>query len=156
MDGVLRILQLLIPVITFAMGYFLTNIGYKRDRKLSIIREKFEKLYHPFYLLLCELGTDVEDEEGMELAAEGYSELRPFFDHLRANVYLASPEGQKLFAETRKLFVRCCKMEGDQIDKEKEQLFGEAFNALCEYLILEYVKAAKALGYELDAEGRAG
>ena len=51
-------LQLLIPVITFAMGYFLTDIGYRRDRKLSIVREKFDKLYHPFYILVNVLGMD--------------------------------------------------------------------------------------------------
>ncbi|MCL2368055.1 MAG: hypothetical protein FWC72_03585 [Oscillospiraceae bacterium] len=149
---VIRIIQLFIPVITFAMGYFLTNIGYKRDRKLGIIREKFEKLYHPFYLLLYELGTDTEDGEGLELGTEGaggYSALKPFFEHLTANVYLASPEGQKRFAEARKLFVGCCRVN----DQETEEQFGESFNGLCEYLLLEYVKAGKALGYDLDAEG---
>jgi len=152
---VIGIVQLLIPVVTFAMGYFLTNIGYKRDRKLSIIREKFEKLYHPFYLLLYELGADREDGEGLELGAGGYSEFSPFLDHLTANVYLASAEGQKLYVETRKLFLRCCMAKGD-VDKETDQRFGESFGALCEHLMWEYVKAAKALGYELDVEGHAG
>ena len=58
---VVEIIKLFIPVITFAMGYFLTDIGYKRDRKLSIVREKFEKLYHPFYMLINELGTEREE-----------------------------------------------------------------------------------------------
>jgi len=152
---VIGIIQLLIPVITFAMGYFLTNIGYKRDRKLSIMREKFEKLYHPFYLLLHELGTDTKDGEALELGAEGYSGFKPFFDHLKYNMYLASPEGQKLFWETRKLFYSCT-ADSERIDEEKDLLFGQSFGALCEYLLLEYVKAAKALGYELDAEEHTG
>ena len=152
---VIGIIQLLIPVVTFVMGYFLTSIGYKRDRKLSIIREKFEKLYHPFYLLIHELGTDTADGEGLELGAEGPSAFKPFLDHLTANMYLASSEGQRLFWETRKLLV-CCMTENDMIDKENEEEFGQLFGALCEYLILEYVKAAKALGYELEAETRAG
>jgi hypothetical protein len=145
----MRIIQLFIPVITFAMGYFLTGIGYKRDRKLSIIREKFEKLYHPFYLLLHELGTDTADGEGLELAAEGYSGLRPLINHLTENVYLTSSEGQKRFMETRKLFICCCMAEGDSLDKEKEQLFEASFGALIDYLMLEYVKAATTLGYEI-------
>ena len=147
---IMGIIQLFIPVVTFAMGYFLTNIGYMRERKLSLIREKFEKLYHPFYLLMYELGRDTEDGEGLAIGTEEFSGFKPFFDHLTANVYLASPEGQKLFAEMRKLFVHCC-MAGDKVGKEKEQLFAQRFGALCEYLMLEYVKAAKALGYEVDA-----
>jgi len=60
------------------MGYFLTNIGYKRDRKLSTIREKFEKLYHPFYLMLFQFGTDTNDGEALEISAGGISELKTF------------------------------------------------------------------------------
>jgi len=147
----LGIIQLLIPIATFAMGYFLTNIGYKRDRKLNVVRERFEKLYHPFYLMMHEFGTDTEDGEGLELAAEGYSGLKPFFDHLKHNMYLASPEGQKLFWDTRKIFYACM-ADGDSAGEEKEQRFGQSFGVLCEYLMREYVKTAKALGYELDAE----
>ena len=145
---IMEIFQLIIPVVTFAMGYFLTNIGYNRERKLSLIREKFEKLYHPFYLLLFELGTDTEEGEGLAIGTEGYSSFKPFFDHLTANVYLASPEGQKLFSETRKLFICCCTAKN--VDEEKDQLFGQKFGALCEYLMLEYAKAAKSLGYEVE------
>jgi len=140
------IIQLFIPVLTFAMGYFLTGIGYKRDMKLGITREKFEKLYHPFYMLIHELGTDTADGEGLELGAEGCSELRPLFDHLTANMYLASPEGQKLFWETRKLFI-CCETEGDKLDKEKEQALDQALGTLFGHLLQEYVKTAVALGY---------
>jgi len=152
MDNIINIIQLLIPIITFAMGYFLTNIGYKRDRKLSIIREKFEKLYHPFYLLLHELGASREDGESLEIAGESFSEFRPFFEHLTANVYLASPEGQRRYVEAHKLFLGCCMAEGDlgSVDSEREQQFGESFDALVQYLMSEYVKTAKALGYELD------
>ena len=151
MDDILRIIQLFIPIITFAMGYFLTDIGYKRDRKISIIREKFEKLYHPFYLLLHELGTNQEDGESLEIGGESYSELRPFFKHLTANMYLASPEGQKHFIEAHKLFLNCCVAEGGSgsIDSERDRQFGKSFDALVQYLMSEYVKAAKTLGYEI-------
>jgi len=148
---IMGILQLFIPVITFVMGYFLTNIGYRRDRRLGIIREKFEKLYHPFYLLLHELGAEREDG-ALEMSGEGVSMLKPFFDHLKHNMYLASPEGQKLFWETRKLFFSCL-AEGDGIEEERAQLLGESFESLCTYLMLEYVKSAKSLGYELDTAG---
>jgi len=151
MDNALSIIQLVIPVITFAMGYFLTNIGYKRDRKLSIIREKFEKLYHPFYLMLHELGTSQEDGESLGLGGENVSELSPFFKHLTANIYLASHEGQKHYMEAYKLFLGCCMAESGSgnIDLEREQQFAKSFDALVQYLMLEYVKTAKALGYEV-------
>jgi len=148
MDNILGIIQLFIPIVTFAMGYFLTNIGYKRDRKLSIIREKFEKLYHPFYLLLHELGTVKEDGENLELGGESVSELSPFFKHLTANMYLASPKGQMLYMETHKLFLGCCTSS----TPEKEQQFGESFDALVQYLMREYAKVVKLLGYELADE----
>jgi len=146
------ILQLLIPVITFAMGYFLTNIGYKRDRKLSIFREKFEKLYHPFYLMITELGSDRADGT-IELGNEDevFSSLKPFIDHLMKNIYLASPEGQKLFSKVRLLHIECT-IAGDNVNKEKAHQFEESFGALCNYLINEYLKTTKTLGYELDAE----
>ena len=146
---IFAIIQLLIPIITFAMGYFLSNIGYKRDRKLSVIREKFEKLYHPFYLLICELGTDVE--EGYVLDIEDGSVLRRLLDHLITNAYLATPEGQRLIEATRKLFVRCM-AEGGKNDEENEKLFEEPLTKLSEHLMREYVKAVNALGYEFEAE----
>ena len=31
--NIVEIIMMLIPVITFSMGYFLTNISYKRDRR---------------------------------------------------------------------------------------------------------------------------
>ena len=154
---VMGIIQLFIPIVTFAMGYFLTDIGYKRDRKLSIVREKFEKLYHPFYLMIHELGSDREDG-AIEIGGDdedAFTALKPFLDHLMKNVYLASPEGQKLFAETRLLFIECTK-GGDILDKEKAQQFEVSFGSLCNYLVLEYLKTVKTLGYELDAEGFAG
>ena len=151
---VMGIIQLLIPVITFAMGYFLTDIGYKRDRKLCIVREKFEKLYHPFYLILHECGSDREDGaiEVGGVGEEGFTAIKPFLDHLMKNIYLASPDGQKLFAEARLLFIECTK-KGNSLDKEKAQQFETSFGALCNYLILEYLKTVKTLGYELDADG---
>ena len=140
--------KLVIPVVTFAMGYYLTNIGYKRDRRLSIVREKFDRLYHPFYLLMHELGSNTADGEGLELGAEDISGFEPFFEHLTANMYLTSSEGQKLFWETRKLFISCL-ATGDNLDPEKEAAFGASFGALCEYLLQEYVETGKTLGYEL-------
>jgi len=142
------IIQLFVPVVTFAMGYLLTNIGYKRDRKLSIVREKFEKLYHPFYLLVHELGT--EKEEGFAVGGET-SEFKPFLNHLTKNAHLASSQGQQLIWETRSLFISCT--AGDSVDNEKEQLFETSVHALFELLILEYVKSAKTLGYELIEYG---
>jgi len=144
---VLEIIKLFIPIITFAMGYFLTDIRYKRDRRLSIIREKFEKLYHPFYMLIHELGTDAEG--GFAFDTEDGSVLKRFLDHLSTNAYLASPGGQKLIWETRTLFVSCL-AEGYKIDKEKEQLLEEPIGTLFAYMLQEYVKSAKALGYEID------
>ena len=153
---VIRIIQLFIPVITFAMGYYLSNIRYKRDRKLSIIREKFEKLYHPFFMLINELGTDTEDGAGFAFDTENTSILKRFFDHLLSNVYLASCEGQQLILQTRVLFV-CDIAKGDGIDKEKEQLFEKSIGALFDHLMQEYLKAGKALGYDLgEAEGKIG
>ena len=143
---IISILQIIMPVITFAMGYFLTNIGYKRDRKLSIVREKFEKLHHPFYMLLLELGTDVE--EGISFDIEDGSVLRRLLDHLMSNAYLASPEGQKLIEETRYLFVCCMAENNSIIDEEKERQFDKPFNALIQHMMQEYIKSAKALGYE--------
>jgi len=145
MDAI-GVIQLFIPVITFAMGYFLTGIGYKRDRKLSITREKFEKLYHPFYILVHNLGTDRED--GIAIGSEDPSVFKPFIDHLTANAYLASSEGQKLIWETRSLVVSCI-AEGGSVDKEKDLLLTKSIGALFEHLIQEYMKSATALGYEL-------
>jgi hypothetical protein len=135
------------------MGYFLTNIGYKRDRKLSVAREKFEKLYHPFYLMITELGSDTEDGN-IALGSEEdvcFSSLKPFIDHLMKNVYLASPEGQTLFSKTRLLHIECM-AAGDSINEEKARQFEESFGALCNYLLLEYLKTAKVLGYDLDTD----
>jgi len=147
---VLGVVQLLIPIITFAMGYFLTNIGYRRDRKLSITREKFEKLYHPFYMLVHELGTDTED--GIALGGDDPSVFKPLIDHLSANAYLASAEGQKLIWETRSILVSCitCIARGESIDKEKDEKLTNAIGSLFEHLIQEYMVSAAALGYGLD------
>ena len=154
-DGV-GIIQLFIPIITFAMGYFLTNIGYKRDRKLGIVREKFEKLYHPFFMLINELGADTEDGAGFAFDTENTSILKRFFDHLLSNVYLASSEGQQLILETRILFVSSI-AKGDRIDEEKVQLFEQSISVLFDHLLQEYMKSAKALGYDLgQAESRVG
>ena len=141
------VLQLIIPVITFLMGYFLTNIGYRRDRKLSITREKFEKLYHPFYILVHSLGTDRED--GIAIGGDDPSAFKPFIDHLTANAYLASTEGQRLIWETRSLVVSFM-AEGNSMDEEKDQLLTKSIGTLFEHLIQEYMKSATALGYELD------
>ena len=142
----MRVIQLFIPVVTFTMGYFLSNIGYKRDRKLSIIREKFEKLHHPFYLLLNELGEN--DGEGYVLDIEDGSVLKCILEHLIANAYLASPKGQKLIGQTRKLYASCT-LDGGTIDKDKHQMFEEPLQDLFEYLTAEYIKCATALGYEI-------
>jgi len=153
---VIDIIQLFIPVVTFAMGYFLTSIGYKRDRNLSIIREKFEKLYHPFYMLMNELGT--EREEGFEFSsenAEGVAAIKQLLDHLITNMYLASSDGQKIFWETRKLFISSMSEGNLVLDKEKEEQLDKLLGELFGYLLQEYVKTANALGYELgDAEAR--
>ena len=146
MDIVFSVLQLIIPVVTFAMGYFLTNIGYKRERKLAIIREKFEKLYHPFYILINQNGTSRAD--GVALGGGDYSTLKPFIDHLAANAYLASSEGQILIWETRRLYISFG-ADGSTLDKEKERLIDESCSALFQHLLEQYVKFAKALGYEL-------
>jgi len=140
------VLQLLVPVITFAMGYFLTDIGYKRDRKLSIIREKFNGLYHPFFVLVNELG--MENELGFAFDSENGAALRPILDHLTKNAHLTTAEGQKLIWETRCLFVSGA-AEGETAAKDKEELFAKSIGALFEHLIQEYMKSAKALGYEL-------
>jgi len=142
----MSIFQLVIPVITFLMGYFLTNVGYKRDRKLSITREKFEKLYHPFYILVHTLGTDRED--GIALGGDDPSTFKPFIDHLTANAYLASPEGQKLIWETRSLLVSYMG-DGNVMDDEKDRLLTKSIEKLFAHLIQEYLKSAAALGYEL-------
>ena len=147
MDIVFSVLQLIIPVVTFAMGYFLTNIGYKRERKLAIIREKFEKLYHPFYILINQNGTNRAD--GVALGGGDYSTLKPFIDHLVANVYLASSEGQKIVWKTRMLYVSLG-AENNAVDKENERLLDESFGALFEHFLQEYVKSAKTLGYDLS------
>jgi hypothetical protein len=146
----INIIQLFIPVITFAMGYFLTDIGYKRDRKLSIIREKFDRLYHPFYVLVNELG--MESELGFAFDSENGAMLKPILEHLTKNSYLTTAEGQKLIWETRYLFVSGA-TEGETIGKDKEELFAKSIGALFEYLIQEYMKSANALGYELIGMG---
>jgi len=147
----ISIITLIIPVITFAMGYFLTNVGYKRDRKLSIIREKFDRLYHPFYVLINELGTDAEidDVVGFAFDSENMDTLKPILAHLTKSAYLATAEGQALIWETRHLFVLYVNKEGETIDKDEEDLFAKSIGALFEHLIQEYVKSANALGYEL-------
>ena len=138
------IVQILIPVITFTMGYFLTNIGYKRDRKLSIIREKFDRLYHPFFVLVNELGAD--NEAGFAFDSESVDMLKPILDHLTKNAYLATAQEQKLIWETRYLFVSST-IEGETI-KKKEELFAQSIGALFEHLIQEYMRFANTLGYE--------
>jgi len=147
---VLGVIQLFIPVITFAMGYFLTDIGYKRDRKLGIIREKFDRLYHPFYILINELGT--EHETGFAFDSENLDVLKPILDHLTKNSHLATTEGQMLIWETRYHFISIM-TEEETIDKDKEELFTKSLGALLEHLIQEYMKSAKALGYELISMG---
>ena len=149
---VMGLIQLFIPVITFLMGYFLTDIGYKRDRKLSIIREKFEKLYHPFFMMLNELGTDTEDGAGFAFDTDNTSTLGRFFAHLFSNIYLASPEGQRLIMETRMLFVSNM-AKGDTVEEENKHLFEESISELFGHLINEYTKSAKALGYDLNGLG---
>jgi len=146
----IAILQLFIPVVTFAMGYFLTDIGYRRDRKLSIIREKFDRLYHPFFVLINELGID--NEFGFAIDSENGAVLKPILEHLTKNAYLTTAEGQKLIWETRYLFVSGA-TEGETIDNDNEELFAKSIGALFEYLIQEYMKSANALGYELIGMG---
>jgi len=150
----ISIITLILPVITFAMGYFLTNVGYKRDRKLSIIREKFDRLYHPFYVLVNELGADYGTDDGVGFAfdSENFDALNPILAHLTKNAYLATAEGQILIWETRHLFVLYAK-KGETIDKDKEDLFAKSIGALFEHLIQEYMKSANALGYELMGIG---
>ncbi|MCL2679140.1 MAG: hypothetical protein FWF18_02475 [Dehalococcoidia bacterium] len=148
--GIYDVLQFFIPVITFAMGYFLTNIGYKRDRKLSIIREKFNGLYHPFFVLVSGLGA--ENEFGFAIDSNNGVVLRPILELLTKNAYLATADGQKLIWETRYLFVSGV-TEGEIIDKEKEELFAKSLGSLFEHLIQEYMKSAKVLGYELIEMG---
>ena len=143
---IMDVLQLFIPVITFALGYCLTNIGYKRDRNLSIIREKFDKLYHPFFVLVNDLG--MKHEYGFAFDSENGDMLSPIFEHLTKNAFLTTTEGQRLIWETRYLFVSGT-TEGDAIDKDKEELFAKSLGALLEHLIQEYMKSANALGYEL-------
>ena len=158
----IEIIRLLIPVVTFAMGYLLTNIGYKRDKKLRVTREKFEKLYHPFYMLLNELATD--KEEGFYIDTDDSSALKQFLDLLAVNMYLASAEVQQLFWKTRKLFISCM-AEGGMLDKEKKPLLEKSCGELFVHLMREYVESASALlgdvnihvlGYEISAKLDAG
>ena len=146
----LGVLQLFIPVITFAMGYFLTDIGYKRDRKLSIIREKFDRLYHPFYILVNELGMD--NTLGFAFDSENGDMLKPILEHLTKNSYLTTAEGQKLIWETRFLFISGV-TERETSDKDNEEQFAKSIGALFEHLVQEYMKSAHALGYELIGMG---
>jgi len=141
----ISIIQLFIPVITFALGYFLTNIGYKRDKKLNIIREKFDRLYHPFYVLVNEFGTD--HESGFAFDSENLDALKPIIEHLTKNAHLATAEGQELIWGTRYIFITGA-ADGKTIDKDNEELFGKSLSALLEHLIKEYMKSAKILGYE--------
>ena len=145
---VMDIIQLFLPIVTFAMGYYLTGIQHKRDRKLSILREKFEKLYHPFYVMINELGT--ETGEGFALNTEDGSVLKRFFDHFTTNAYLASSEGQQLFWETRSLYMHSM-AEGRTLSKEEDQALGESVSALFGHFLQEYIKAANTLGYDLGA-----
>ena len=151
---VMDIIQLLLPVVTFAMGYYLTGIEHKRNQKLSILREKFDKLYHPFYVMINELGT--ETGEGFALNTEDGSVLKQFFDHFTTNAYLASSEGQQLFWETRNLYMQSM-ADGHALSKDEDQALGESVSALFGHFLQEYVKAANALGYDLGAaEVRSG
>jgi len=150
--GAVEIVQLCIPVITFLMGYFLTSIGYRRNRKLDIVREKFDKLYHPFFLLMNELGTDTEDGFGLAFDTDNTSVTKRLIDHLFTHVYLATSEGQRLILETRVLFVSNT-AKGNRVGKEDEELFENTIRALFEHLLQEYMKSATALGYELGSMG---
>jgi len=140
------IIQLLVAVVTFAMGFFLTNIGYKRDRKLSIIREKFDGLYHPFVIMVIELGTD--NELGFTFDSKDRAKLKSILEHLTKNAYLTTAEGQKLIWETRYFFLSVA-AEGETNNKDKEEQFAKSLSALFEHLIQEYMKSANTLGYEL-------
>jgi len=139
---VIEILTFVIPVITFAMGYYLTNIGYKRERKLSIIREKFEKLYHPFYLMGFELGIEAE-EGGLILDLEDGYVVKQLIDHLTKNIYLASIESQTLFMEVKSLYLSMMN-SSDCIDEEKMKT---PFLDLVTTLMNEYAECLIVLGY---------
>ena len=144
----MELITLILPVLTFVMGYFLTGIEHKRERKLSIMREKFEKLYHPFFVMINELGT--ETEEGFAFSVQDAPVVKRFFDHFSKNMYLASADGQKLFWETRSLFMSCT-AKGEPVSPEQEAQIDAAMAALFGYLIQEYIKSANALGYELGS-----
>ena len=143
---IMGIITLLLPVVTFAMGYYLTGIEHKRELKRRILREKFEKLYHPFYVMINELGT--ASEEGIAFSAEDSEVIKRFFDHFMTNAYLANTEGQKLFWDARSQFYRFVS-DGDNKSKEKEQKLDEAMGALFGHFLMEYINLANALGYEL-------
>ena len=144
---VFGIIQLIIPVVTFLMGYFLTDIGYRRNRRLNVIRETFEKLYHPFYMMMLELGTD-RDDGLVAIDGDDPAVLKQVIDHLTANAYLATSKGQTLIWETRSIVVSCM-AEDNKPDKEKDELLAKSIGALFEHLIEEYMRSATALGYEL-------
>ena len=148
---VIGIIHLFIPIITFAMGFFLTDIIYRRDKKLNIVREKFEKLYHPFYLMINELGTATEDGQGAAFSASDGAIITKFLEHLVANAYLATAEGQAIVWQTSKLFVSYASHDGVP-DKEKERLLDESMAALFTHFFQEYIKSSKALGYEFDVD----
>ena len=140
------ILRLLLPVITFAMGYLLTGVAHKRALKRDILRERFEKLYHPFYIMINELGT--ESAEGFAFSVGDGTVIKSFFDHLTRNIYLASTEGQALFWQTRSLFYRCVTNE-NPLSPESEHAIDEALGALFSHLLMAYLRCANALGYNL-------
>ena len=148
---VVVIIQLFIPVITFAMGYFLTDIGYRRDRKLSLVREKFDKLYHPFYMMVLEHGTERTDG-AFAIGGGGVAEFKPFLDHLAANSYLATSDGQKMIWETRYFLLSCLAKE-DELDEETDTKLGESIGAMFAFFVQEYMKSANKLGYELAGLG---
>jgi len=149
---VMGIVQICIPVVTFLMGFFLTDIGYRRKRKLDIVREKFEKLYHPFFLLINELGRETEDGFGFAFDTDNTAVLKRLIDHLFINVYLASTEGQRLILETRILLISNT-AKGENVELGNVALFEQSIDALFEHLLEEYMRSAKALGYDLGNMG---
>jgi len=159
---IMGIIQLLLPVATFAMGFFLTDIQYRREKKMRVIREKFEKLLHPFWMLINELGAD--RPEGLALDVKNTEVFQPILDHLLQNSYLAPAKGQEMVWTMRAVgLLRATDTDdidrstlesleatfGDfeNVEKLYERLTGECFV----YYMKLYEKTAKILGYEMLA-----
>ncbi|MCL2406635.1 MAG: hypothetical protein FWC95_01765 [Defluviitaleaceae bacterium] len=148
---VIQIIQLFIPVLTFAMGYFLSAIAHKRAHNLAmeraLEREKFDNLYHPIFIMLISLGKDVKEGISMP-STRDTAAVNQIILLLKERIYLAPLNTQKNAWE----FIHKIKFIQQEVNLETadEAVCNDLdvkFGMLIGVLLNEYKLTADKLGY---------